>query len=201
MNDSIGRRRRSSRRWDWHRPRRLRMPASGSSVPVFIRSSRSPATTHSLEVEDQIGLTFSATYMFAPNWGVELLAALPFTHDITLNGAGAVGEIDLLPPTLSAQYHFNPNGRVRPYVGAGLNYTIFSDERTWGALQGTKLELDPSFGPAAQLGVDIDVIPGWIVNLDVRWFDIDTDAKLDGADLGTMEIDPYAFGLSLGHRF
>ena len=152
-------------------------------------------------VEDAIGLTFSATYMFAPNWGVELLTALPFLHEITLNGADAVGEIDLLPPTLSAQYHFNPNGRVRPYVGAGLNYTIFSDERTWGALQGTRLELDPSFGPAAQLGVDIDVIPGWIVNLDVRWLDIDTDAKLDSADLGTVEIDPYAFGLSLGHRF
>lgn len=152
-------------------------------------------------VEDDIGLTYSATYMFAPNWGVELLAALPFLHEITLNGAGAVGETDLLPPTLSTQYHFSPNGRVRPYVGAGLNYTIFSDERTWGALQGAKLELGSSFGPAAQLGVDIDVIPGWIINVDARWFDIDTDAKLDGADLGTIEIDPFAFGLSIGHRF
>ena len=154
-----------------------------------------------LAVEGQISLTFSTTYMFAPNWGVELLAALPFTHGITLNGAGAVAETDLLPPTLSAQYHFNPNGRVRPYVGAGLNYTIFSDERTWGALQGTTLELDPSFGPAAQLGVDVEVLPGWFINLDARWFDIDTDAKLDGAALGTIEIDPYAFGLSVGHRF
>ena len=89
---------------------------------------------------------------------------------------------------------------MRPYVGAGLNYTIFSDERTWGPLQGTKLQLDPSFGPAAQLGVDIDVIPGWIVNVDARWFDIDTDAKLGGADLGTIGIDPVAFGLSIGHR-
>jgi outer membrane protein len=139
--------------------------------------------------------------MLAPNWGVELLASLPFTHDITLNGAGVVAETDLLPPTLSAQYYFNPNGRVRPYVGAGLNYTVFSDERTWGPLQGTKLELDPSFGPAAQLGVEIDVIPGWIVNVDARWFDIDTDASLGGADLGTVEIDPAAFGLSIGHRF
>lgn len=152
-------------------------------------------------VGDAIGLTFSATYMVAPNWGVELLAALPFLHEITRNGAGAAGETGLLPPTLSAQYHFNPNGRVRPYIGAGLNYTVFSDERTWGSLQGAKLELDPSFGPAAQLGVDIDVIPGWIINVDARWFDIDTDAKLDGADLGTIAIDPYAFGLSIGHRF
>jgi outer membrane protein len=154
-----------------------------------------------VKVDDQIGFTFNATYMLAPNWGVELLAALPFLHEITLTGAGAVAETDLLPPTLSAQYHFNPNGRVRPYVGAGLNYTVFYDERTWGALQGAKLALDPSFGPAAQFGVDVDVIPGWFINVDVRWFDIDTDAKVDGADIGTVEIDPYAFGLSIGHRF
>jgi outer membrane protein len=154
-----------------------------------------------VEVESQIGLTFNATYMFASRCGVELLGALPFSHEITLNGAGVAAETDLLPPTLSVQYHFNPNGRVRPYAGAGLNYTIFSDERTYGALQGAKLELDPSFGPAVQLGIDVDVIPGWFLSVDARWFDIDTDAKLNGADLGTVEIDPYAFGLSIGHRF
>lgn len=154
-----------------------------------------------VDVGQSTGMTFSATYMATENWGVELLAALPFLHDIRLNGVGAVGETDLLPPTLSAQYHFNPNGRVRPYVGAGVNYTVFSSERTWGALQGTKLELDSSFGPAAQLGIDIDVLPDWFLNLDVRWFDIDTDAKLDGVDVGTIQIDPYAFGLSLSRRF
>jgi outer membrane protein len=172
------------------------------TVRSGLHSIEPKSGNHALvNVEEQIGLTFSATYMFAPNWSVELLAALPFTHGINLNGGGGVAETDLLPPTLSAQYHFNPDGRVRPYVGAGLNYTIFFDERTWGALQGAKLALDPSFGPAAQFGVDIDVITGWFVNLDVRWFDIDTDAKVDGAAIGTVEIDPYAFGLSIGHRF
>jgi outer membrane protein len=154
-----------------------------------------------IDVDDTTGLTIETTYMYAPNWGVELLVALPFLHGISVEGAGAVAETDLLPLTLSAQYHFNPKGRVRPYVGAGLNYTVFSGERTWGALHGTKLDLEPSFGPAAQLGVDIDVIPSWFITLDVRWFDIDTDSKLDGADLGTIEIDPYAFGVTLGHRF
>ena len=153
------------------------------------------------DVDSTSGLTFTATYMFAPKWGVELLAGLPFVHGITLQGAGEVAETDLLPPTLSAQYHINPNDRVRPYIGAGLNYTFFSDERTWGALQGKKLELAGSYGPAAQVGIDIDVVPGWFINLDARWFDIDTDAKLDGVDQGTVEIDPYAFGLSVGHRF
>ena len=154
-----------------------------------------------LKVANQTGLTLSTTYMFAPSWGVELFAGMPFTHGIAVDGAGEVAEADLLLPTLSAQYHFNPNGRVRPYVGAGLNYTTFSDERTWGALQGVKLELGSSFGPAAQVGVDVDVIPGWHINVDARWFDLDTDAKLDGVDLGTVHIDPYAFGLSLGYRF
>lgn len=154
-----------------------------------------------VEVANQIGLTFNATYMFAPNWGVELFAALPFTHGLTFDGSGEVAEIDLMPPTLSAQYHFNPNGSVRPYVGAGLSYTRFADERTWGVLQGETLALDASFGPAVQLGVDVEVIPGWFVTADARWFDIDTDATLDGADLGTVEIDPYAFGVSIGHRF
>ena len=126
---------------------------------------------------------------------------MPFLHEIRLEGAGAVGEMDFLPPTLSVQYHFNPNGRARPYIGAGLNYTLFSDERTWGAMQGMKLALDPSVGPAAQLGIDVNVLPGWFVNIDARWFDVDTDAKLDGVHLGTVEIDPYAFGVTVGHRF
>lgn len=185
----------------------LAQPAAAQDAGEWIvrsgfHSIEPKSHNHALvEVANQIGLTFSTTYMFAPSWGVELLAALPFTHGITFGGAGEIGEIDLLPPTLSAQYHFNPNGRVRPYIGAGLSYTIFSDERTWGVLQGVKLELDPSFGPAAQVGLDVDVIPGWFINIDARWFDIDTDAKLNGADLGTVEIDPHAFGVSIGHRF
>ena len=171
-------------------------------VRTGFHSIQPKSRNHALvEVEDQTGLTFNVTYMFAPNWGVELLGALPFSHEITLNGAGVVAEANQLPPTLSAQYHFNPNGRVRPYVGAGLNYTFFFDERTYGALLGTKLELEPSFGPAAQLGVDVDFDSSWFINIDARWFDIDADAKLDGADLGAVEIDPYAFGISVGYRF
>jgi outer membrane protein len=159
------------------------------------------SSNQQLTVDSTIGLTFTVTYMLAPQWGVELFAGLPFQHEITLQGAGSVAETDLLPPTLSAQYHFNPNGHVRPYVGAGLNYTVFSKKRTYDAWQGMKLELDSSFGPAAQLGIDIDVIPGWFINLDARWFDIDTNAKLGGTDVGAIEIDPYAFGVTVGHRF
>lgn len=146
-------------------------------------------------------LTFGGTYLLTPNWGVEVLAALPFQHDINLNGGGQVAETDHLPPTVSVQYHFRPNANVRPYVGAGLNYTLFFDEKTRGALAGSKLELDPSFGLAAQAGVDISIGSMWFVNVDARWMDIDTDAKLDSAKIGTVELDPYVYGISIGRRF
>lgn len=154
-----------------------------------------------VNVDAATSVTFSATYMVAPNWGIELLAALPFEHDVNLNGGGEVATVKHLPPTLSAQYHFNPNGRVRPYVGAGLNYTLFFDEDTTGALRGAKLELDGSLGLAAQAGIDFSFGTDWFLSLDGRYIDIDTDAKLNGADLVTVEIDPFTYGLSIGRRF
>jgi outer membrane protein len=146
-------------------------------------------------------LTFNLTRMFGDHWGLELLAALPFEHDINLNSGGKVADVKQLPPTLSLQYHFAREARVRPYVGAGLNATIFFSEHTTGALAGTRLELDTSFGAAAQAGIDVDIGNAWFLNADARWVDIDTDAALDGASLGTVQIDPLAIGLTIGRRF
>jgi outer membrane protein len=155
-----------------------------------------------VSVDSGQSLTFTATYMFKPNWGVELLAAWPFSHDITLNADGSkVAETKHLPPTLSLQYHFLPDSRIRPYVGAGLNATLFFDEKTTGALAGTNLSLDDSFGAAAQLGVDFTLSDDWMLNVDARWIDIDTDARLDGVGIGSVAIDPYAFGISIGRKF
>lgn len=169
---------------------------------VGVHNVRPKSDNHDLvNVDTGASLTFNATYLFAPHWGVELLAAMPFAHDINLNGSGKVAETKHLPPTLSLQYHFNPNGSWRPYAGAGLNYTLFFNEKTVGALQGSDLELDPSWGLATQVGLDVELGSDWFANVDARWFDIDTDAKLNGARLGSVEIDPYAFGLSIGRRF
>jgi outer membrane protein len=169
---------------------------------VGLHSVQPKSDNHPLvNVDSAATLTFDATYMIASHWGVELLAAVPFAHDINLNGGGKVAETKHLPPTLSVQYHFNPGGTVRPYVGAGLNYTLFFSEKTTGALAGANLKLEPSFGPAAQLGFEIAISSDWFVNIDARWMDIDTDAEVSGVDLGTVEIDPYAFGVAIGRRF
>jgi len=154
-----------------------------------------------LNVDDGYSLGFNFTYMINPNIGIELLLALPFQHDINLGGLGKVAEVDHLPPTLSLQYHFTPESGVRPYVGIGLNYTWFSSEDTKGALERDSLKLDDSWGVAGQLGVDIDVAPNWFVNADFRYIDISSDAKLNGVGIGTVDINPWVIGLTIGTRF
>ena len=144
------------------------------------------------------------SYMIKENVAVELLASTPFTHDIVgtgaLAGAGKVGETKQLPPTLSVQYHFKPKASVRPYVGAGINYTIFFSEKTSGALAGTSLSLDDSFGLAVQAGVDVDINKDWFFNADIRYINIETTAT---TALGTAEvkIDPTVISLGIGTRF
>ncbi len=158
-------------------------------------------TGATLDVDNGYTLGFNFTYMVNPNIGVELLGALPFKHDISLSGAGTVGETKQLPPTVSVQYHLMPEGTVHPYVGLGLNYTNFFSEKTKGALSGSSLKLDDSWGVAGQLGIDIDVAPNWFVNADLRYISIKSDAKLNGVGIGTVDINPWVVGLTVGTRF
>lgn len=155
-----------------------------------------------VSVDSGTTLVFNGTYMFSSNLGLELLAAAPFSHDIKLAADGTkVGETKHLPPTLSLQYHFNTEGKISPYVGAGINYTLFFDEETTGPLQGLPLDLDPSFGVATQTGLDYAFSENMLLNFDVRWMNIETDAELDGTFLETVEIDPVVYSLTFGWKF
>lgn len=154
-----------------------------------------------VSAEDGTSLTFNFSYMMTRNWAVEVLAAYPFEHDVDLVGGPTVAQIKHLPPTVSLQYHFAPDAKFQPYIGAGLNYTTFFSESTEGPLAGTKLSLDDSFGLGYQVGADIILNEKWFLNLDARYLDIDSDATLDGVDLGTVEIDPYVYGIHLGFKF
>lgn len=156
-----------------------------------------------VSVDSGTTLVFNGTYFFSPNLAIELLAAAPFSHDIALVADGSKGgETKQLPPTVSLQYHFNGGESFHPYVGAGLNYTLFFDEKTTGALAGTNLKLDPSFGFAAQLGADLDISDQMFVNFDVRWIDIKTDASVSVVGLNfDVDVDPMVYSLTLGWKF
>jgi outer membrane protein len=152
-----------------------------------------------VQVDEKVGVTFDITKMITKNWGVELVLAYPFKHDIDVKTpAGAtvgLGATEHLPPTLSVVYSFMPDAKIRPYVAAGLNYTkIFNEEPG-------NLHLDDSFGPAFGGGVDFAVGQNLLVNVWAKWIDIDSDARLGSASIGTVAIDPLVYGVGVGYRF
>ena len=167
------------------------------NTSVRPKSNNSPV----VNVDDNSSLTFTVSYYFDDNWAFEILAAVPFEHDIELLNGTIVGDTEHLPPTFSIQYHFLPNGRFRPYAGLGINYTTFTSESTMGPLAGSDLSLDSSTGLAIQLGADFMINDNWLINVDLRSIDIESDAELDGVPLTTVEIDPSVFGINVGYRF
>lgn len=152
------------------------------------------------DVGDDWRPTITAEYFFSPNLGLEVLASLPFEHDIELNGVKA-GSTKHLPPTFTLQYHFRNDSIVTPFVGAGVNYTRFFDEKTTGPIAGTDLSLKPSWGLAAHAGVDFAIGEGKWLRVDARYMDIDTTVKVDGVRVGTVNIDPMVYGAAFVWAF
>mgnify|MGYP003390174369 FL=1 len=152
------------------------------------------------DVGSNVRPTITAEYFLRDNLGLEVLASFPFQHDLNIVGLGRVGSTKHLPPTVSLQYHFG-QGTVKPFIGGGVNYTRFFSTDTSGALAGSDLELDDSFGLAVHAGIDFEVSQNGSIRIDARWIDIDTDVTLDGTDIGTVNIDPLVYGAAYVFKF
>ncbi|SEA45979.1 OmpW/AlkL family protein [Microbulbifer marinus] len=172
-------------------------------------------------VDDGSALGLTGVYMLRDHWGLELVAASPFTHDIQVEGLGDtlnLGETKHLPPTVLLQwYPMQPSSAIQPYLGLGVNYTAFFDEKidrsandvfaALGATDGAKLSLENSLGLAAEAGVDFTFGPEqkWLFNASVWWMDIDTEATVKVPGVGTImadvELDPLVYMAGLGYRF
>ena len=167
-----------------------------------------------VKANDNTQLGISATYMITDNIGVEILGASPFTHDITakagtLGAPGAdLGEVKHLPPTISAQYYFmDKTSAIQPYVGGGLNITVFFDEKAGKdakALGYDKLDLDESFGLAVQAGIDYNINENMFVNASAMYAKIGTTATLTGT-AGELhvdyDLDPMVYRVNFGYKF
>ncbi len=152
--------------------------------------------TNSVSANDKVIPEVDISYFLTPNWAAELILTYPQKHDVRLNGA-VIGSLKHLPPTLTAQYHFDTNSQFKPYLGAGLNYTAFSSVHL-----PTGLTIDrSSFGVALQAGVDIEIQKNLYLNLDVKKVQIRTDLASAGTKLGTVKVDPVLVGVGLGWRF
>ena len=164
------------------------------AIDIVPDVSTSP-TVAGLDVSSEWVPEIDFTYFVTPNIGVELILGTA-RHEVTLGGA-SLGKLNHLPPTLTLQYHFQPTPTIKPYVGAGVNYTRF-----YNVDLAPGLSIDKnSFGGALQAGVDIAVTKNGYINLDVKKIWINTDVKSGGAKLTTLDIDPMVWGIGYGFRF
>lgn len=159
-----------------------------------------------VNIDTQVVPEIDISYFFTDNISAELVLAVS-PHDISAVGTAAgdfpVGSTTLLPPSLVLQYHLPVNDIVKPYVGAGVNYTFFLDQDARGPVV-TDLDLDSSFGWVVQTGIDINLSEKWFLNLDAKKIWLDTDAEIT-TTLGTVNADvninPWTFGFGFGYRF
>jgi outer membrane protein len=181
------------------------------------------------DVDDDTQLGIMPAYMVTDKWAVELLAATPFEHDIEAKGKGAIkgttlnaGSTKQLPPTVSVLWY--PRGDQpgwQPYIGLGVNYTVFFDEDvdsdlvgllgdlTDGAVTDANLDLDDSLGLAARAGLDIPIGGHWALNFAVWYIDIDTEAEITAKSNGVtatkvkfdVELDPWVYNVGIAYKF
>ncbi|MCR9104383.1 MAG: outer membrane beta-barrel protein [Gammaproteobacteria bacterium] len=190
-----------------------------SSDAISIPTSPPTVFENGVDVKDDTQIFVTGTYMFADNWGVEVLASTPFEHDIVLNDAPVdAGSTKHLPPTVVVNWY--PRGGQegwQPYIGAGLNYTFFWDEQVDSQLEGAlgdivgndgplpaDLSLDDSWGLALRAGVDIPINDNWAVSASMYWIDIDTSATVSTAVADVdfdVEIDPFVYMLGVAYKF
>ena len=137
------------------------------------------------------------SYFFTRNIAAELVLTYPQKHEVTLDGAN-IGSFKHLPPTLTVQYHFLPEGVFRPYVGAGVNLTLISDVNL---LDGAGSLDHYSIGYALQAGADIKIAKNLFLNFDVKKVQIQSDVKAGGSKISAVQIDPWLYGVGIGWRF
>jgi len=193
-------------------------PNEDSKLGKTVNKNVAPVMTPGAElsVDNNWIPEFDVSYYFTKNIAAELILAFGTRHDVSVKGDALatvtnqnLGSVNLLPPTLTAQWHFNPDQTIDPYVGAGINYTNMLDRDlrfSRGALTGTKIKIDSdSWGYALQAGVDINLKDGWLINADVKYATIDTDvkAKIGGnwTKIDSLDIDPWVFGIGIGKKF
>jgi len=168
------------------RTRALLVGANAESDPV------------GLEVYSAVAVEADISRRFGRHFAAELILAT-LSHEVTSTAGPEeepLGSVELLPPTLLLQYHILPDARVHPYVGAGVNLTIFYEKS--GALDA--LDFATRVAPAAQVGVDFDLSDRMLLNLDLKWIWLETTIEDAGTRVADLTINPFVIGLGVGWR-
>ena len=139
------------------------------------------------------------TYFLTKNVSLELIAATA-KHTVSA-GTSTVGDTWILPPTVTLQYHFMPDSAFSPYVGAGLNYSLFYGEDASPSY--SKFQVDGGLGYAVQAGFDYWLDDNWGFNMDVKYIDLDVDVSVNSGSLNAYDVglNPVVVGIGASYRF
>ncbi|WP_342331656.1 OmpW family outer membrane protein [Pedobacter sp. FW305-3-2-15-E-R2A2] len=165
------------------------------------------------------------TYFFNKHFAAELILGTTrhkvstVGSDLSAIGAASSAKVDLgkvwlLPPTLTLQYHY-PVGKFNPYLGAGVNYTIFYSADEGPVVKGIKYK--DKFAFAAQAGFDYDISKRLFINVDLKKIFLSTTATVDASNLtpsgspqlapvlsnieADVKIRPWLLGVGIGCKF
>jgi outer membrane protein len=157
------------------------------------------------------------TYFFTKNIAAELILGTS-KHDVHTTGSDIsavggptsadvdLGSVYLLPPTLTLQYHFMPDKCLKPYIGAGINYTIFYNTDAGNTVK--DVEYDNAIGFAVQAGLDYKINDKFFVNIDAKRLFLKTDVTVDASNLADglsipaeVDINPWMLGFGIGMKF
>ncbi|UPY36115.1 OmpW family outer membrane protein [Sediminicoccus sp. KRV36] len=172
------------------------LPTNGGSVGLIGGSPHASNAASPL---------LDGTYFFTPNIALNLIAATT-RHQVEVRNS-ALGTVNLgsvwaLPPTLTLQYHLMPQSRISPYVGIGLNTTFYYGYSGSQTPPVTRMRLDTSFGVAPNIGVDYEIAPNWLINLDAKWIMMQPDVSVNsGLIRAQANINPFVISAALRYRF
>lgn len=170
---------------------------------LYLDSSDKDSTGFGLSINNKTFPEVDISYFFSPNLAAELVLTYPQKQTIHSTVVGAdIGSFKHLPPTLSLQYHVTGLGGFRPYAGIGVNYTNLSAVSFNSNVAALKLGLKHnSVGLSVQVGVDVPIGGGWLLNADVKKVQIDTTVYSNGASVGKFKVDPVLASIGVGKRF
>ena len=169
-------------------------------------------TSAQLRVDSNTIPEIDFSYYITKNIAAELILAVGTRHDVKIDRVGAsahsqnanLGSVNLLPPTLLAQWHFNPDQTFDPYVGAGVSYVRAMDNGlNYGGDIPIRISRN-SFGPAIQAGFDYNLENKWLLNFDVKkiWFDTKVEGYSGGwKKIDQLDVDPWVVSVGFGKKF
>jgi outer membrane protein len=185
------------------RARAVHVDTANGSTPIGALG----VPENAIHVENKNIPELDISYFFTKNLAAELILTVPQKHDVTVTnsavGAFKAGSFYLLPPTLTAQWHFNPEGTFRPYVGLGITYSRYSSDKLSVPAAGLKLGLDRDYwGPAVQVGFDVKIASQLFLNFDVKKAHVRSDLEAEGlGKVSRVKVDPLLIGVGIGYRF